>query len=676
MKSLSIPMLCMAVGVCVLAMNSSVYAQATVGEPIDIRNACNMGFADQKADDQTGGWFDQGSQNDLSRFPTGEMISQSVRFNVINPASNGGKSCIILKGKPKEFFPLESPAIPVGKAARAISFLGACGWNTGMGDAVVTMIVTYEDSHLYNEWAIVFSRHMGGWWKPSDLPHGQVAWRGESGAAEVGVYQFYWINPHPEAKIDSIRLISNNTGAVPAIIAATAIPNSPAGLAHVEGVIERQAKADAPKTIDSAADIRVNFNNVLRAIHPQAVSVAGGFGRGDIYIAPARVLFNAGVVPPIYRFQTHLAEPSPAKGVWDFEKLDGVIDFAIRTGSEPMLCFSGRTKWMTDPNDPYGDPQKHWRPADIEEFADYCAHVVRHFNIERGTPVRYWQIGNEMELKKWTHEFYVKAYTAAARKMREVDPLIRISGPVTCNPNIGWARQLLEQVGDEVDVISYHNYGYSTPFDTPGDTVFSVAKKYFNEAQRYREMMEEQGLDRSRPLFITEANTNPGYKDGTDPKMRSMFGGAWYAFALTQFVKGGGDVFCFFTYDGGFGMNWNEKLFPTWHVAWLLRSFFHGNVMEATSTSESVDVTAFSSLHHKGFMLVNKTDRQMDVSVSIAGATFGSIKTYVLNEQTYKPLAKVVDAVVPLLQPQQADAADGLTSTMQPYEVRVLLLEK
>ena len=42
--------------------------------PVDFSSVANMGFADAAAGDGKGGWTDQGPENDLSMFPTGNQV--------------------------------------------------------------------------------------------------------------------------------------------------------------------------------------------------------------------------------------------------------------------------------------------------------------------------------------------------------------------------------------------------------------------------------------------------------------------------------------------------------------------------------------------------------------------------------------------------------------------------
>ena len=91
-------------GVALTPMAGTAVGTKEMFFPIDIRKACNMGFKDDVAGDQKGGWTDQGN-NDMRYFPVGTQVFNGVRFQVIDPARNNGKSCLVLKGKESPYFP-------------------------------------------------------------------------------------------------------------------------------------------------------------------------------------------------------------------------------------------------------------------------------------------------------------------------------------------------------------------------------------------------------------------------------------------------------------------------------------------------------------------------------------------------------------------------------------------
>ena len=75
---------------------------------LDLRGCANQGFADETADDGKGGWTDQGPANDLLMLKPGKQVMDRTPFDIIDPGSNGGRSCIVLAGSAKPMFPVRA----------------------------------------------------------------------------------------------------------------------------------------------------------------------------------------------------------------------------------------------------------------------------------------------------------------------------------------------------------------------------------------------------------------------------------------------------------------------------------------------------------------------------------------------------------------------------------------
>ena len=258
-----------------------------------------------------------------------------------------------------------------------------------------------------------------------------------------------------------------------------------------------------------------------------------------------------------------------------------------------------------------------------------------------------------------------------APRLRRIRPGILLGGPVTCNPNLGWARELLRENLKEVDFLSYHQYGYSEPFDTPDRFVMARTVRYREAAEEYRKLAREFGKE--LPVIVSEANTNPRYHNppGTDPRIRTAFGAAWYFSALCRFAQGGGDALCFFTLDGGFGachaLKKGLTLYPVYHTIWLFRRVADGaeSIVPLASTSPDVEAYAFGS---RGLAVVNKSGGEIDVELS--GVAGGDCREYILNETGAAACRYLTpEGEIPTL-PARVGAPPA-RFRMAPFEVRV-----
>ena len=197
---------------------------AYISHPIDLRKAVNMGFVDKKDSDGRGGWTDQGPENDLRMLPTGKKRFKGTDFDIINPKKNGGKSCIVLKGSARDYFPASAQAEVNGKLrGNYLYLLHARAWGSS-GATIGTVKLTYTDG-TSSDIPVHTRKDLGNWWSPSPTPNGDVVWIGENMSASVGLFRSVY--PIKNAPVKSITFTSN-CGPVWMIIAAsisdTAIP--------------------------------------------------------------------------------------------------------------------------------------------------------------------------------------------------------------------------------------------------------------------------------------------------------------------------------------------------------------------------------------------------------------------------------------------------------------------
>jgi len=187
--------------------------------PIDISNHCNMGFKDDVSGDKKGGAFDQGAENDLHEFPVGRHIFSNVPFSIIDPEQNRGKSMIVLRGRARDYFPLEVSGIQINKKIKHLYFLHTIAWEGGK----FAYTVNYGDGDR-EEILIKGGEEVGGWWGPSEdkAPKAKIAWEGKnSSCARIGAYCYRWRNPKEDLVIKTMDIKSYNLSMVPAILAIT-----------------------------------------------------------------------------------------------------------------------------------------------------------------------------------------------------------------------------------------------------------------------------------------------------------------------------------------------------------------------------------------------------------------------------------------------------------------------
>ena len=195
---------------------------------VNLRPYCNMGFVDTVADDRKGGWSDQGPAGDMRVMPLGRQTFAGVPFDVIDPAANKGKSCLVLGGSVKTYFPERVDTIAVGRKATHLYFLIAptyCAPRPGM--KIGKLVFHYPWGGFGTTREIFFELEVGknatDWTKMTDtLPEAAVAFETAHPKWDemVGALVIPWENPVPEEKIESIDFVSYGK-AIPILVAIT-----------------------------------------------------------------------------------------------------------------------------------------------------------------------------------------------------------------------------------------------------------------------------------------------------------------------------------------------------------------------------------------------------------------------------------------------------------------------
>lgn len=154
---------------------------------IDLSSSATTGFRDEVANDGAGGWTDQGVNNDLRMMTPGEKRFSGIRFRILDPAENGGKSCIVLSGASGKF-PRES-RIPVksGRGYSHLYLLHAAAWVPRGGQPIGNVKVVYGNGET-ETFPVLAGRDCGNWWVGGGFENAAVAWEADGLESRVGLY--------------------------------------------------------------------------------------------------------------------------------------------------------------------------------------------------------------------------------------------------------------------------------------------------------------------------------------------------------------------------------------------------------------------------------------------------------------------------------------------------------
>jgi hypothetical protein len=189
-------------------------------QTLDLRAHANMSFSSPA---RTGvlPWSNE-EGNDLHAMPTGRQVFQSIPFDVIDPAENGGAACVAVGASQSHAGTLE---LPVGEKAGALYFLHTL---SGASSIAGDLSIEYADGSAHRMY-VRKGEHIQGWWMPRQEldescfdPTMLVAWRGENmKCPDVGVMVWGLNNPHPDREIERVVLRPALDGAVWIVLGAT-----------------------------------------------------------------------------------------------------------------------------------------------------------------------------------------------------------------------------------------------------------------------------------------------------------------------------------------------------------------------------------------------------------------------------------------------------------------------
>jgi hypothetical protein len=250
--------------------------------------------------------------------------------------------------------------------------------------------------------------------------------------------------------------------------------------------------------------------SAAQSVSTNAVTDAKYFGlhihRADAGTAWPKVpfgvwrLWDAGVQWPLLE---------PARGRWDFSKLDRYVAMAQLTKVSILLPLGLSPRWASArPNErsAYGDGQAA-EPQELEDWRAYVRAVAERY---RGRVKEYeiWNEPNSKDFFSGTTESLVRLTCEAYRILKEADPMNLVVSPAyTGERNISKLSEFLAKGGNKcIDIASYHFY---VPSSSPETMLLLI--------RRVREVMNDRGIGHF-PLWNTESGWRMANDDGTPEK--------------------------------------------------------------------------------------------------------------------------------------------------------------
>ncbi len=141
---------------------------------------------------------------------------------------------------------------------------------------------------------------------------------------------------------------------------------------------------------------------------------------------------------------------------WGKLSFDDFMAICQATNAEPFIVV-GIDAIAYQGNAPHASP---------EEVLKSAVDWVKYANLVKGYQVRYWEIGNESNLKNselinWTPEKYAQTVVQFSQAMKAIDSTIKIgANGMRIDKNQDWWGQIMPIIKDDIDYLVTHQYSW------------------------------------------------------------------------------------------------------------------------------------------------------------------------------------------------------------------------
>lgn len=325
---------------------------------------------------------------------------------------------------------------------------------------------------------------------------------------------------------------------------------------------------------------------------------------------------------------------------WDANKIKSALTSSLNmfgnNQPERMMSIPTWPTWMDANKDGFLDSNQ------FDNYAKFCAALVKIVNIDNRFNVKYWELTNEEDAQYFTqfHAYggwgalldptkpdrineIITIYNKVAVAMKQVDPTILTGGPSTARADLQpFYKPFIKGTLDNLDFFSYHFYATGNGY-TPDAEVYNVANVIADYTKSMVQALNEASPNKHIPVMLDEFNINYEWSS-YDPRMTNNKGAVFDALLIVKAIESGADA----------TMAWNEKddifgktssqdqLRLGAHLFYLMNNFLVG-LRATTTTSDDNAVVPFavisSDTRHKNVMLINRSSSSKQIKTNFNG---------------------------------------------------------
>jgi Glycosyl hydrolases family 39 len=320
-------------------------------------------------------------------------------------------------------------------------------------------------------------------------------------------------------------------------------------------------------------------------------------------------------------------DPDEATYRWDKSKITTALEHLKSFGGERMINITNFPAFLKKPGTQQLEPSKY------QEYANFCADLVKIVNTDLKLDVRYWEITNELDDGKTdgTDKYngnmleVGKMFNTVSSAIKALDPSLKVGGPAMAqvgSDNYRDEKAFLGETKDTLDFFSYHTY-FTGDQSLPLQKLYDSASGMGWATQGIQAQIKAV-TGRSIETFHDEYNISWA---PPDPRMTNEIGAVFDALALKALANAGASGgMAWNESDGWYGKlenEWGKPSFsrrPSSFVFELYNTFMAGEIVLATSSdAQKLDVFAVKNSASASVSIVNRSGSDQTVSVAFGG---------------------------------------------------------
>lgn len=142
---------------------------------VSLTEAANLGIRNGKVVGGESSWINPNARKDLSTLQPGRLFFDRIGFDLIDPAGNDGKQCLVLSADGKDFPASAELPVDGGNGFKYLYLLHTSADTPPSGDSLGTVLVTCENSRK-ERFPIQPGKACGNWQIPVAAENAGIAW--------------------------------------------------------------------------------------------------------------------------------------------------------------------------------------------------------------------------------------------------------------------------------------------------------------------------------------------------------------------------------------------------------------------------------------------------------------------------------------------------------------------